>query len=134
MPTMTYFKKVLVMVGSKIIDQAMGVITKGEVVKATTTWRQTHFGAVMSGLLQLSHSNGAGVEKEVIHSSLGIDTIDVKVFCLDNVQGPVCTTQRVTILLFSTVSIQGTLYVGSHAGGANTRSPVAYISGANCDL
>ena len=29
---------------------------------------------------------------------------------------------------------QGTLYAGSHAGRANTRPPVAYISGADCNL
>ena len=29
---------------------------------------------------------------------------------------------------------QGTLYVGSHAGRANNRTPVACISGADCDL
>ena len=101
---MTYSAKVLVMVGSKIIDQAMGVITKGELAKVTMTWRQAHFGAVMSRLMQLSHTNGTGVEKEVIHSSLGINTIDVE-FCLDNVQGPVHSTRRVTIPLF--VSIHG---------------------------
>ena len=48
-PTMTYSKKVLVMVGSKIIDRAMGMIMKGELVRATTTWKQAHFGAVMFG-------------------------------------------------------------------------------------
>ena len=51
--TMTYSEKVLVMGGSKTIDQAMGVITKGELAKVTMTWRQAHFGAVMSGSLQL---------------------------------------------------------------------------------
>ena len=46
--TMTYAKKVPVMVGSNI-DRAMGIITKGELVKATVTWRQAHFSVVMSG-------------------------------------------------------------------------------------
>ena len=50
-PTTTYSETVLIMVGSKIIDGAMSLMTKGELVKATTTWRQTHFGAVMSGSL-----------------------------------------------------------------------------------
>ena len=53
--TMTYSEKELVMVGSKIIDRVMGMITKGELVRATATWKQAHFGAVMSGLLQLPH-------------------------------------------------------------------------------
>ena len=36
-PTKTYSEKVLVMVESKIIDRAMGMITKGELVRATVT-------------------------------------------------------------------------------------------------
>ena len=36
-PTMTYSEMVLVMVGSKIIDRAMRIITKGELTKVTTT-------------------------------------------------------------------------------------------------
>ena len=104
---MTYSKKVPVMVGSKIIDWAMGVITKGELAKVIMTWRQAHFGAVISGSLQLprTSSNGTRVEKEVIHSSLGMDTVDVKEFSLDDVWGPVHTTWRVTIPSFGTVSI-----------------------------
>ena len=54
--TMTYSKKVLVMVGSKIIDQAMGMMTKGELMRETVTWKQAHFGAVMSGSLQLPYT------------------------------------------------------------------------------
>ena len=54
------------MVGSKIIDREMGIITKGELAKVTATWRQAHFGAVMSGSLQLSckcaRGNGALTE------------------------------------------------------------------------
>ena len=53
--TMTYAKKVLVMVGSKINDRAMGMTTKGELAKETATWRQDHFSAVMSGLLKLPY-------------------------------------------------------------------------------
>ena len=73
-PTMTYSQKVPVRVGSKIIDGSMGVITKGELTRVTTTWRQTHFGTVMSGFLQLPSTspNGTRVEKEAIHSSLGV--------------------------------------------------------------
>ena len=56
-PTTTYSKTVPVMVGTKIIDKALSLMTAGDLAKATTTWRQAHFGAVMSGLLQLSHSS-----------------------------------------------------------------------------
>ena len=98
-PTMTYSEVVLVMVGSKIIDRAISIITKGELMIVTTMWKQAHFGAVMSGSLQLPHmgSNETGVEKEVIHSSPRAGTVEVKEFCPDNVRGPVHTTRKVTI-------------------------------------
>ena len=58
-PTMTYSKTVPVMVGTKVIDKALSLMTLGELVKATMTWRQAHFRVVMSGSLQLSCS-GSG--------------------------------------------------------------------------
>ena len=54
-PTMTYAKKVLVVMVSKIIDMVMGMIRKGELANTTTTWRQAHFCVVISGLLQLPY-------------------------------------------------------------------------------
>ena len=59
--TMTYSKKVPVMVGSKIIDRAMAMITKGELARATVTWKQAHLGVVMSVSLQLPHKGKRGV-------------------------------------------------------------------------
>ena len=53
-PTTTYSKTVPVVVGTKIINKDLSLMTTGELAKATMTWRQTHFGAVMSGSLQLS--------------------------------------------------------------------------------
>ena len=96
--TITCSEKVLVVVGSKVIDSAMRIITREELTKVTTIWRQAHFGAIMSGSLQQPHmgSNRGGVEKEVIHFSLGGDTVEVKEFFLDDVRGPVHTTQNVT--------------------------------------
>ena len=58
--TSTYSMKVPVMVGSKIIERLMGMITKGELVKATMTWKQAHFGVVMSGSLHLPHQGARG--------------------------------------------------------------------------
>ena len=55
-PTMAYSETVPVMVGSKIIDKALSLMTTGELAKVTMTWQQAHFGTVMFGLLQLSHS------------------------------------------------------------------------------
>ena len=48
-PTTTYSKTVPVMEGTKIIDKALSLMTAGEHAKATMTWRQAHFGAVMLG-------------------------------------------------------------------------------------
>ena len=111
-PTMTYSEMVPVMVGSKIIDRALSLMTK----KMTMTWRQAHFGAVMSGSLQLPHSssNKTGVEKEVSHSSLRVDPVEVRKFCLDDIRGPVHTTQKVTIPPFSTVSVYTDSSVKGH--------------------
>ena len=79
-------------------------------------WRQAHFGAIMSGLLQLSHKNSSkmGKEEEVSHSSPGSDPVEVQKFSLDDVSGPVCTTQKVTILLFGTVSVHPITSVKGH--------------------
>ena len=51
--TTTYSEKVLVLVRSKIIYWAIGMMTKGELARATVTWKQAYFGAAMSGLFQL---------------------------------------------------------------------------------
>ena len=105
--TTTYSKMVPVMVGSKIIDRALSLIMKGELEKVTMMWRQAHFGAVMSGSLHLSHTNSSktGVEEEVSLSSPESDPMEVQKFCLDDIRGLVHTTQKVTIPLFSTVSV-----------------------------
>ena len=58
--TMTYSKKVLVMVGFKMIDRAMGMITKGELARETATWKQAHLSAFMSRSLQLPHKGARG--------------------------------------------------------------------------
>ena len=115
-PTMTYSKRVPVVVGSKIIDRACSLIMNGELKKGTTTWRQAHFGAVISVSLQLSCTNSSktGVEEEVSHSSPESDPVEVWRFHLDDVIGPVCTTQKVTILLFSTVSVHANTSVKGH--------------------
>ena len=50
-------------------------------------------------------SNKTRVEKEVGHLSLRDDPVEVRKFCLNDVRGPVPTTQKVTIPPFSTVSV-----------------------------
>ena len=59
--TPIYSKKVPVMVGYKIIERSMGMITKGELARAAVTWKQVHFSMVMSGLLQLPHKGSRGM-------------------------------------------------------------------------
>ena len=82
----------------------------------TTTWRPVHFGAVMSRSLQLSHINPSrtGMEEEVSHSSPGSDPVQVQKLSLDDKKGPVNTTQKLTILLFGTVSLHANTSVKGH--------------------
>ena len=92
--TTTYSEKVLVMVGFRIIDRAMGMITKRELAKATATWKQAHFGLVMSTSLQLPHKGATrdrGAAKGVTPSMAPDPTVPMK-FCLENVHGHVHTT------------------------------------------
>ena len=108
-PTMTYSEKVLVMIGSKIIDWVIGMMTKGELVRATVTWRQAHFGAVMSRSLQLPYTTSkedGEVGKEVT-STPSSNPAASRRFCLDDVQGLVHTAQKATIPPLWTVSIHG---------------------------
>ena len=115
-PTTTYSEMVLVVVCSKIMDKALSLMTTGELAKATATWRQAHFGAVMLGLLQLSHSSsdknkiGEGAKC----SSQRGDPVEVQKFHPDDVKGLVCTTQKVTIPPFSTVNVWASTSVKGH--------------------
>ena len=91
-------------------------MTAGECVEATTTWRQAHFGAVMSGSLQLTHSSsGKGEMKEgANHSSQKSDSVEVQKFWIDDVKGLVHTTQKVMIPLSSTISVWANTSVRGH--------------------
>ena len=115
-PTMTYSEMVPVMVGSKIIDKTLSLMTKGELAKATMTWRQGHFGAFMAGPLQLSHTsfNKSGVEEEVSHPSQSSGPVEVRKFCFNDIRGLVCTTWNVTIPPFGTVSVHANSSVKGH--------------------
>ena len=78
-PTMTHSKTVLIVVGTKIINKALSLMTAGELAKATTTWRQAHFGAVMLGSLQLSGSSSdeCKMTKGATSSTQKGDTVEV---------------------------------------------------------
>ena len=130
------------MVGSIIIDWAMGVITKGELAKATTTWKQVYFRAVISGLLQLpcTSSNGTGGGKGGDPFLHGCWHCGGKGVLLGQCLGPSLHYMEGYSPLIQycqyawQYQCQGTLYVGSHACRAKTRPPVGYISGADCNL
>ena len=111
-PTMAYAEGVPVMVGSKIIDRALSCMTAGELAHATVTWQQAHFGAVMLGSLQLSHSSSDKLKIE--NSSRESDPVEVLKFQLDGVKGAVCTTQKVTIPPFQTLNIKANASVKGH--------------------
>ena len=92
---------------TKIINKALSLMTAGELVKATMTWRQAHSGAVMLGSVQLlcSGSGQCKVTTGVTSSIHQGGTVEVWKFQLNDVKGSVCTTQKVTIPPFSTVNI-----------------------------
>ena len=115
-PTMTYSKTLPVMVGSKIINKALSLMTVGELAEATTTWRQAHFGEVMLWSLQLSHSSsGKSKKRERANcSSQKSDSVEVQKFQQDDVKGTVCTSQKVTILPFSTINVWANTSVRGH--------------------
>ena len=115
-PTMTYSKAVPVMVDTKIIDKALSLITVGELVKATMTWRQAHFGAVMLGSVQIpcGGSDQCEVTTGATSSIHQGGTVEVWKFQLNDVKGLVCTTQKVTIPPFSTINIWANTSVKGH--------------------
>ena len=111
-PTTAYAEGVPVMVGSKIIDWALSCMTAGELACATATWQQAHFGAVMSGSLQLSCNSSAKLKLE--NFSRENDPVEVWKYQLDGVKGAVCTTQKVTIPPFQTINIKANAGVKGH--------------------
>ena len=106
---MTYSKTIPVMVGTKIIDKSQSLMTAGELAKVTTPWRQAPFGAVMLGLLQLSHSHSDKTEMTngATGSSQKSAPAEVQKFQLNDIKGLVPTTQKVTIVPFSTINVWG---------------------------
>ena len=72
-PTLKEFQ---LWVGLKIIDRVLSCMTVGELACATVTWQQAHFGAVMSGLLQLSCSSSEKLKVE--SSSREKDPVEVQ--------------------------------------------------------
>ena len=115
-PTMTYSKMVPVMVGTKIIDKALSVMTTGELAKATMPWRQAHLGAVMLGSLQLScrGSDKREIGERAKFSPKSSDPVEVQKFQLDDVKGLVHTTQKVTIPPFGTINVWANTSVRAH--------------------
>ena len=104
--TTTYSEKVPVMVWSNIIDSVMGMITQGEL---TVTLKQAHFGAVMSGSLQLSCTELKG------NREVGKESLPPQALTLQHpgssawmMSGDLSTPlRRITIPQFGTISIHG---------------------------
>ena len=111
-PTTAYTERVPVVVGLKIIDRALSCMTVGELACATATWQQAHFGAVMSGSLQLSCSSSEKLKLD--NFSRENDPVEVQKYQLDGVKGAICTTQKVTIPPFQTVNIKANAGVKGH--------------------
>ena len=66
----------------------------------------------MSGSLQLSHSNSEKLAKQ---NSFGeSDPVEVQKYQLDGVKGAVCTTQKVTIPPFQTLTLKGNAGIKGH--------------------
>ena len=90
-------------------------------MRTTVTWKQVHFSAVMSRLLQLPHTDSKGngeVGKEITPFASSDPTASMG-FCLSDVQVLLCTTQKVTIPPFRTVSIHGNTGVKGHCMWVN---------------
>ena len=115
-PTTAYTEGVLVMVGSKIIDRAPSCMTVGELAHTTANWQQAHFGAVVLGLLQLSHSSSDKIKsgEKIGNFSWESDLVEVWKSQLDGVKGAVCTTQKVTIPPFHTANVKANASVKGH--------------------
>ena len=81
--TTTHSEKAPVVVRSKIIDMAKGMMTKGGLVRAIVTWKQVHFCVVMSRSLQLPHKDSKGKEEVVmgVTSFPGSDHTASREFC-----------------------------------------------------
>ena len=91
-------------------------MTAGELAHTNATWQQAHFGAVMLGSLQLSHSNSDKIKSgEKIGSfSWESDPVEVQNSQLDGVKGAIHTTQKVTTPPFHTVNIKANASVKGH--------------------
>ena len=87
-------------------------MTVGELACATVTWWQAHFGAVMSGSLQLSHSSSEKLTAE--NSSRENNPVEVQKYQLDSIKGAVHTTRKVTIPPFHTINIKANAGVKGH--------------------
>ena len=113
---MTYSKLVTFMVRSKIIDWAIGMMTKGELTRATATWKQVHFWCSYVWVTPIASHRFKGTQRsrEGGQPLPKLQPYSIQRFCLDDVWGSVHTTQKVTIPPFGTVSIHGNTGVWGH--------------------
>ena len=84
------------------------MIMKRELARATMTWKQAHISDVMSESLQLHHRGARGTGMLWMGNSVhSPNPTTPKEFCLDDVEGHLHSTLRVTIALFGTINIHG---------------------------
>ena len=140
-PTTTYSEKVPVMVGSMIIGRAMGMITKGELVRTTATWKQAHFSAVISRSLQLpcKGARGWGCCKGS-HSLHNPQPYHTKGILPGQCPGscPYHTEGHHSSIWDHQHTWQHrhlrALYVGPHACQASTGPPAGHFHGTDCNI
>ena len=113
---MTYSEKVPVMVGSKIIDRAMGMITKGELEEGNCDLETGPLWCIYVWVTPASPQmcrGDRGAVKGATPSTAPNPTAP-KEFCLDDVQGHIHTTERDTIPQFGTINIHSKTDVHGH--------------------
>ena len=139
--TMTYSKKVPVMMGSMVIDRLMGMIMKGDLVRVTTTWTQANFSVVMSGSLQPPHkgTRGMGVCEggHSLHipwpcSAQGILHGGCPGSCPYHTEGHHSSIWDHQYAWQH--RLLGALHAGPHACQASMGPPAAHFCGTNCNI
>ena len=114
--TTTYSEIVPVMVGSKIIDKVLSLMTMGRTCEGdhsvvTGSFWSSHVRVTATILCKFRQEEGRRGGKISYQEG---DPMEVWRFCLDDLRGLVHTTWKVTILPFSTVSVHANSGVKGH--------------------
>ena len=121
-------------------DRAIGMMTKGKLMRQTDTLKQVHFSVVMSGSLQLPHtdSKGNGEAGKGVTLSPSSDPAASQEFCLDDIWGPCIPVRGLPFPHFGPSAYMATQVWGLHASPcacwASTRPPVANLHDTSCHI